>query len=226
MNRQPAFEQYHGQRPSWLWIAHRYSSEVDCLAAFIALEAAEVLAGEKPSVLIGIPDRPRSCGRNLHHLWQEHGHEVMERSCLVSREIRRDSGFLQLFLYVPENLSRYLARRDVSAMLRRVGYREPFSVEHALEQLEQRMGSAAFPHEIGIFLGYPLKDVAAFMGWIRLPFACQGPWKMYGDPRASLGLAERFRACRRGMADRLATASSALECVVASSCPGESFFYV
>ncbi|ABK98418.1 DUF3793 family protein [Pelobacter propionicus] len=223
MDRETAFAEYHGQRPSWLWIAHRYPSGMDCLAAFIALEAAEVLAGEKPSVLIGVPDRARACGRNLHSLWLEHGAELMERTCLSAREIRRGAGFLQLLLSVPDDFSRFLARRDVSSLLRKAGYQEPFSAEHALDQLEQRMNAGTFPHEIGIFLGYPLKDVAAFMGWIRLPFACQGPWKMYGDPRASLGLAERFRACRRGMAERLAATSSALECVVSSSRSVESF---
>lgn len=216
MDRETVFAKYHGQRPSWLWIAHRYPSGIDCLAAFIALEAAEVLAGEKPLVLIGVPDRARACGHNLHSLWQEHGAELMERTCLSVREIRKGAGFIQLFFYVPDDFSRFLARRDVSSLLRKAGYREPLTAEHALDQLEQRMNAGTFPHEVGIFLGYPLKDVAAFMGWIRLPFACQGPWKMYGDPRKSLGLAERFRACRRGMAERLTGASSALECVVAA----------
>lgn len=213
----------HAERPSWGRIARRFTSNLDCLAAFIALETAEVLAGEKPSVLVGIPDRPRACGRNLHHLWLAHGAELMERSCLASRQIGGKPGFIQLFLYLPDDFARLLARRDVTALLRRAGYRGPFTPEHALGQLEERLKTGTFPHEIGIFLGYPLKDVAAFMGWIRLPFACQGPWKMYGDPRASLGLAERFSACRRRMAERLAAASSALECVGAVPLPGNVF---
>ena len=34
------------------------------------------------------------------------------------------------------------------------------------------------------------------MGWAPLPFTCQGPWKIYGDPTVSLGLAEAFRQSR------------------------------
>lgn len=213
-------------RPSWALIARRYTSDLDCLAAFIALEAAEVLAGEKPSVLVGMPDRARACGRNLHRLWREQGPELIERSCLAAREIDGGVGFFRLFLYVPDAFARFLARRDVTTLLRRAGYQEPFTPEHALDQLEQRLKAGTFPHEIGIFLGYPLKDVAAFMGWIRLPFACQGPWKMYGDPRASLGLAERFRVCRRSMAERLAIATSAVECIVATPVSRANFLYV
>lgn len=67
--------------------------------------------------------------------------------------------------------------------------------------------------------------LAAFLGWTKLPFACQGPWKMFGNPSASLGLAEAFRACRRNMAEQLATAQSALDCIVPSSpSPNPHFF--
>ena len=52
--------------------------------------------------------------------------------------------------------------------------------------------------------GYPLKDVAAFMGWVSLPFSCQRLWRIYGDPRRSLQLAQRFTHCRNRMARRLA----------------------
>jgi hypothetical protein len=53
--------------------------------------------------------------------------------------------------------------------------------------------------------GYPAKDVAAFMGLVKLPFACQGPWKIYGDPLQSLGLAEQYRCCRQRMCAVLAS---------------------
>jgi hypothetical protein len=206
----------HPESPPSSRSVRRYSSELDCLAAFIALEAAEVLAGEKPSVLIGITDRPRACGRNVHGLWLEHGEELMKHTRLSARQIGGRPGFIQLLLYVPDAFARFLERRDVTVLLRRAGYEEPFSREHVLRQLEERLKTERFPHEIGILLGYPLKDVAAFMGWIKLPFACQGPWKMYGNPRESLWLAERFRTCRRRMAERLTVVSSALECVVAT----------
>jgi hypothetical protein len=201
-------------RPSWSRLAKRFGSESDCLAAFIALETAEVLAGAKPAALVGIPDRPHACGLNLYQLWREHGPGVMERTCLTAREIGKDTGFIQLLFYIADDYSRFLGRRDVTSLLRKAGYRDPFKTDQALNQLEERIQAGSFPHEIGIFLGYPIKDVAAFMGWIKLPFACQGPWKMFGNPRTSLRLAETFRACRRSMAEQLAAAQSALDCIV------------
>ena len=48
----------------------------------------------------------------------------------------------------------------------------------------QRLGQAAeFPHEIGLFLGYPPEDVQGFLE-NRL-CKCVGCWKVYGDEQAA-----------------------------------------
>ncbi|NVN91997.1 MAG: DUF3793 family protein [Desulfuromonadales bacterium] len=214
----------NNHRPSWSQLAHRFSSESDCLAAFIALETAEILAGAKPSALISIPNRSRICGRNLYKLWLKHGFEVLEQTCLFVREIGNGSGNTQLLFYIANDIAHFLRRRDVSTLLARAWYQSPILTERALDQLEERLKAGTFPHEIGLFLGYHPKDVAAFMGWFRLPFACQGPWKMFGNPRASLRLAEIFRNCRNNMAERLASAQSALECIAPVTPSGKSLF--
>ncbi|MCG8353802.1 MAG: DUF3793 family protein [Chloroflexales bacterium] len=50
------------------------------------------------------------------------------------------------------------------------------------------------PHEIGLSLGYPIKDVLGFMG--VLPLHCTGccGWRIYGDPAASLAMSRAFTA--------------------------------
>ncbi|WP_255396957.1 DUF3793 family protein [Geobacter sp. DSM 9736] len=58
----------------------------------------------------------------------------------------------------------------------------PTNLEKTLSDLKSHLTGKSFPHEIGIFLGYSLKDVIGFMGWAPLPFTCQGPWKIFGDP--------------------------------------------
>ena len=40
-------------------------------------------------------------------------------------------------------------------------------------------GSAEFPHELGIFLGYPLADVKGFIEHNGKDFLYQGYWKVY-----------------------------------------------
>ena len=54
---------------------------------------------------------------------------------------------------------------------------------------------SAFPHEIGLFLGYPLEDVKGFIQNKGQGYACCGLWKSYGDPRAARRYFDRCRAC-------------------------------
>ena len=57
------------------------------------------------------------------------------------------------------------------------------------------------------------KDVAAFLGWVALPFATQGPWKIYGNAEPSLRLAATHRRCREHMARQLAAFANPFECL-------------
>lgn len=38
-----------------------------------------------------------------------------------------------------------------------------------------------FPHEIGLFLGYPPEDVCGFIENKAEGYKCIGQWKVYGD---------------------------------------------
>ena len=77
---------------------------------------------------------------------------------------------LEKILFVPEN----------RAFLSEQGY-EYSCLGGALKKLKQRMqNSAEFPHEVGLFLGYPLCDVRGFMQNARggICLGC-GYWKVY-----------------------------------------------
>ena len=68
-----------------------------------------------------------------------------------------------VYVYRQEALAALLAQADVQAFLRAMGYGDT-SPDGALAFLRQRLAeSPCFPHEIGVFLGYPLSDVIAFM---------------------------------------------------------------
>jgi hypothetical protein len=217
MGQADPVRQQAGSRPTWQDVAGRFDDPRECLASFLALETAEVIAGEKPANLLGIANRRRPCGRNLYTLWKERGTEVLAESGLAVRELADRGDSILLLIYRPEALGGLVRRPSASAVLARTGYGDVSDLDRVLGELTSRMGGDSFPHEIGVFLGYPLKDVAAFMGLVRIPFACQGPWKIFGNPRESLRLAEVFRCCRDRMAERLSSCASALECLAADS---------
>lgn len=190
--------------PLWLSVAHRFPAGRDCLASFLAFEAAEVLAGAKPANLVNVANRRGPCGRNLYALWKEHGRTLLDGSGLEAAVLRDRGDSLLVMLHFPEALAELLESPRARRFLRRAGYPDYRDWRGALAELERRLDGDGFPHEIGLFLGYPLKDVAGFLGWAPLSFACQGPWKIYGDPRPSLELAHRHRECRGRMVRRLA----------------------
>lgn len=197
-------------QPHWQSLAARFPAGRDCLVSFLAYESAEILAGAKPANLINLVDRPHPCGRNFYRLWQECGAELLAHSGLVGRVLVDRGDSLLLLVYAPP----LLAKPATRAMLRRACYPDLNEPAAVLDQLQERCRSGhGFPHEIGVFLGYPLKDVAAFLGWVALPFATQGPWKIYGQPEQSLRLAATHRRCRNRMARRLATCVTPFACL-------------
>lgn len=188
-------------------ILERFSNPLDCLTAHLMMECSEVLAGVKPANLISLVNRTRSCGRNLYQLWQRHNEGLAARfPDLTIRVLQTRERALLLLCYNHKHLERHLAHAGIRALLHKAGYEADVSCESLLEKLCRRIGkNDSFPHEIGLFIGYPAKDVAAFMGLVNLPFTCQGPWKIYGNPVQSLGLAEQHRCCRQRMGEILAS---------------------
>ncbi|RQW86800.1 MAG: DUF3793 family protein [Geobacter sp.] len=201
------------RKPVWHDLSAHFTDESECLAAFIAFETAEVLDGVKPSTLINLPDRPRKCGRNLYRIWKEHGEDVIKESSLEAAVLVERNGSLLLLLYDRAALSRLLTNRGTLTILRRAGYPAMNDIAVLLSEFASRFASGGVPHEIGLILGYPLKDVAGFMGLSRREFSCQGPWKIYGDPGESLMLAEAHRQSRCRMAGRLVSGSRPYECL-------------
>ena len=210
------------RRPGWQDFSGRYPQDRDCLASFLALELAEVLQGAKPANLVCLANKRRSCGRNLYLLWQEHGEELLRESGLEVRVLADRGSSLLLLLYCPLALGALLERKSVQVILGKAGYPQTADPERVLAELERRTAGEGFPHEIGVFLGYPLKDVVGFMGWARLSFTCQGPWKIFGDPSESLRLAEAHRECRCRISSQLASGCNPQECLRGAAARSQS----
>ena len=73
-----------------------------------------------------------------------------------------------------------------------------------------------YPHEIGLFLGYPLSDVIGFIenkGW---NYTCCGCWKSYGDPEKAQAYFDLCRRCTSRYCELYAGGVSVLHFVVAA----------
>ncbi len=71
------------------------------------------------------------------------------------------------------------------------------SIEETIENLSKNIKSQqGFPHEIGLFLGYPIDDVKSFIEENGQNFKACGYWKVYNNEEASLKTFERFNKCK------------------------------
>ena len=89
-----------------------------------------------------------------------------------------------------------MQRPCVHKFLAQLGYRE-FGVVDCIERLKNRFGAGGeFPHEIGLFLGYPLADVIGFIENAGRNCKCNGYWKVYSDECEAARLFAKFRHCK------------------------------
>lgn len=100
-----------------------------------------------------------------------------------------------LYLYRPRKLKQDLAQDCASRLLTGLGYhwRTP---EHCLCQLTKKLQTDVdFPHEIGLFLGYPPEDVWGFIQNKADDCKCIGCWKVYGDEETARKRFIQYKKC-------------------------------
>lgn len=54
-----------------------------------------------------------------------------------------------------------------------------------------------FPHEIGLFLGYPAEDVHGFIKNCAKCAKCVGTWKVYGDEKQAIKKFKAYKKCTK-----------------------------
>ncbi len=101
-----------------------------------------------------------------------------------------------VFVYRPNQLEQRLLQANIRSFLSRQGYAD-FSLPAALETLSAHIRCGEnFPHEIGIFLDYPLADVIGFIEHKGSGFCCIGCWKVYEDEAKAKRTFALYRKCR------------------------------
>ena len=117
--------------------------------------------------------------------------------------LRWRDGKALLYLYRPRRLERDLENPMARDLLAECGYGN-CNANLCLARLMARLRSGEdFPHEVGLFLGYPPADVDGFMHRKEHFKAC-GLWKVYDDVEGAARQFERCRRCTEVYLDRYA----------------------
>lgn len=109
--------------------------------------------------------------------------------------LRFHEGCALIYAYRPSKLMQDLQQADACSLLKERGYVSE-APERCIVQLIRRLADGGeFPHEIGLFLGYPPEDVCGFIENKAGGYKCVGEWKVYGDVDQAREIFAKYRKC-------------------------------
>ena len=156
----------------------------------IANQCAPVLADVKPSNLLILTSEEEEVFLQME--------ELPHISSLCLYEGKNKSTWL---LYRRDRLESALVWPQTGEFLEQYGYRMVReSLDEKLLRLQHRFaeykeGRQPFPHEMGVFLGYPLGDVIGFIKNAGQNCKCVGCWKVYCNECEAIKAFARFKKC-------------------------------
>lgn len=147
------------------------------LLALVAYGAAPTLLCKKPSTLLNLADN----SHRLYHSWLTCGGEVCQTLGLQSYQLNKSPNTLNVLFYNEPELRSCLDSEINRSLLERMGYDSSYSVASDLLILEKHFERQC-PHEVGVFLGFPVDDVVGFIRNQGRHYLINSYWKVYSRP--------------------------------------------
>lgn len=166
--------------------------DMELIETQLALQCAPVLAGLKISNLL-----------NVSKTQEKFIRDFLVNTELSSYVLLRNGHRVIILLYHEKMLKAYLNNKQIQKFLTEEGY-GTMELEEMLWLLSERYQShiekkADFPHEMGVFLGYPMEDVEGFIENHGENFLCIGYWKVYQNQQKKLDLFQEYDRAKEWM---------------------------
>ena len=131
-----------------------------------------------------------------HYLaWEKEMNRKLNSSGVYVISLRRAKDWVLIYVYRESLLKKDLQAPGIREFLTGCGYPEG-SLPELLSFLRLRIrDNPEFPHEIGLFLGYPLEDVEGFVKNGGRNFLYCDYWKVYRDPEKKKRRFSAFHNC-------------------------------
>ena len=143
---------------------------------------------------------------NMFNIPYESDEELIEHlaewNCILNKKgvyvtiLRTSSEKALIYVYRKSSLEKELERDETRAFLEDYGY-DSWEIEYVLDVLRSHFIREDCPHEVGVFLGYPLPDVVGFIENGGKNYKCSGCWKVYCDVQASEKMSCKFKKCKK-----------------------------
>jgi len=150
---------------------------------------------------------PSICGIKPANLFSLHGEKFCEsrfnwweneykKIGLKVSLMKNDEGLIRFFVYDLVWERKLLGDCLIRAYLAGKNYPVERGTQEVLNELFKRLCfEEKFPHEVGVFLGYPLEDVIAFESGEGADCKFCGYWKVFGNVENSRKLCESYHKC-------------------------------
>ena len=132
---------------------------------------------------------------------------IRERNASLNKKgvyfvlVKEENGMALVYVYRRKQLEKILADPEIQSFLMKYGY-FAFDIDSCLKVLSRRLLKHDFPHDIGVFLGYPLDDIKAFIANKGANCQCIGCWKAYTNIHEAEKTFNLFKKCTRIYCER------------------------
>ena len=160
-----------------------------------------VILGSKPAEIINVPGSKEDKKIKLSQI------EAFFSNCsrITYRIITTHDGGKRVLFINEKSMEKVLVNKRCINFLKFVGYSSDYELNDYMDELVFRLQSEEFPHEIGVFLGYPLKDVLGFMGYGKNELVEVKNWRIYGDKEISYEVYNNFMRDKAIMKEMIET---------------------
>jgi len=155
----------------------------------LALQCAPLLTGIKISNLLIVPNYNATY---ISSLFQ--GTSIS--TCIIYQSDRKTT----FLLFNLGELEMYLNQNKQCEVMKALGYMMT-DLKGMIKEFSNRyqlymQNGGMFPHEMGLFLGYPVEDVVGFIENEGKNFLYTGYWKVYNNQSKAVELFERYNEAK------------------------------
>lgn len=167
------------------------SSHETLFEQWVFVQVASVLFEQKAGELLTLSagqfqlpiTRQLDCIRRLATEW-----------CVACHVLQQSDNSSKVILYVPDMVEDRIREVPSEILYDVLMYPRTITPDTFVAEVGRRWREQnVIPHEVGLALGYPVKDVLGYMGLQQLDCTGCCGWRVYGDPTPSLTMS---RACQ------------------------------
>lgn len=152
-------------------------NERECIEKFLLYNSSLVISEAKPSATITLKKGINS----IYEKWIKYGEDFLKSIDIKYINLRECENALIILVYDAKELAKYIFKEENKSFLKKLGYSDESNLDIYLEKLKRRYEEFNCPHELGVFLGYPLNDVKDFMDCSNKKCLACGYWRVYND---------------------------------------------